>query len=235
MNKFQIAAMALDRVAKPGAKAVVKALDNVVESAPAVSKAAVERMAKVSDDWGWKGGKPGEVTGELLDNLEHNVRNATAEYTRTGKNFSQLQESIDLQRAAERQAFKQMERLKKKDPQHPVVQQYDYLRAIYKGSPKRAASHAITSGFGPFERANIPRKWTGKLTKAIGPIEKIDFSRLLNKNDGSYIGYSPSALAQELSKSMRTMSNAQQEVFVTMLPGWKGTLEELTQAARMLS
>jgi len=142
--------------------------------------AMIPKAAKAGDDWGWKGGKPGEASGaDYLDVLR--------EFGELGDDevgfVAQLLESkhASLRSAAE-------------DPR--------LLDRVYRG-------------FARMEKADIPRKWTGKAMNAV----------LQSK-----MPVSPNSL----SDLMRPMTNDQRETFLALLPEWTGSMDDLAAAARSL-
>ena len=155
-----------------------------------IKKAAVYAMsladnaddaARVADDWGWKGGKPGEITGtDYMQDL--NVK-----------------------------------------PEDLIPR----LRKSF-GDMKRDDADLLMQWFADMEDAGIPRRWTGKLAK-----------KLWNTPTGPNIPFddSQTGLAtyfQNVSDSMRPMTNDQRETFLALLPEWEGSLDELADAARSL-
>lgn len=58
--------MALDAIG--GADDVARAAGKAVKAPKAAAAKALDAIADTADDWGWKGGKPGEITGSIYKN-----------------------------------------------------------------------------------------------------------------------------------------------------------------------
>lgn len=125
---------------------------------------AIERLAKAAvkmvDDWGWKGGKKGEITG-------HKYKRALDAY-RSGKiTATDLDEKVLLP------AFKQFERAAASGK--PIAKRFNeevagerLLRNYAPNQPLTRQDMAdiaelMLEDFYILERSGIPRKWTGKL------------------------------------------------------------------------
>jgi len=160
----------------------------------------------VVDDWGWKGGKPGEVTaGELIKNHYGDV-NAYQDF---GNKI--LKSNSRLGDKARGMTF--------------------YMS---NGTTKKPQPYEIASYFvrllSSLEKAGIPRKWTGKLAADIDEYRYRAFSRTGSEEDY----YSIENLPMTISKNMEPLTNSQREKFVTLLPEYEGTLEELAKTVKLL-
>jgi hypothetical protein len=181
----------------------------------------VAKAVSKADDWGWKGGNPGELTG--------------GEYLRIMRGAeSQPSEWDTVSEEAFRTANKQLEDAKTAGK--PVGRLYE---TMYNGSlddgfsPGMArirATSIINRGFADLEKAQIPRSMTGKV-----------LPQMYNDN-GLNTFYTSSLLGNiplwdstnRLSVMLETMDDAQRENFLALLPEWDGYLDDLAEAARSL-
>lgn len=194
---------------------------DVPERLAALSK-MVSKPAKKADDWGWKGGKPGEVTGSELTSLSN--RRDVGRYREAvhGEKYKYAKEDKQALEEATKKAVKQVNALRKKDPEHPLVRSYDLYKNTYGASPRQAALQATVQHFQELERFGVPRRWTGKTVKAIDQTRRAG-------NAG--IGFSP----QNVAKAMEPMSDPQREMFLRILPSAKyETIEKTADIARGL-
>ena len=174
------------------------------KAAPVVS-GAVKKVAKAADDWGWKGGKPGEVTGGAMEK-------AKAKYYKT-KNFSDYE---DIYAKAGEQLTASLSR----KPNSPMAKYYG--TRVDEDYPAYNDAYNILNKFTALEQADIPRAWTGKVMNAI-----------IKKHGGKTYVAAPKE-AKTISDLMRPMTNAQRETFVKLYPEWEQSLEELAKAAKNL-
>ena len=182
------------------------------------------------DDWGWKGGKPGELTGgeymRALDDIE-------AEALRSTKKRFNIPENVEDYNpygGEEQRRFYETKRFNALDP---YVSQADrQLSKIYGGGLDTSDGTTVAMmGFDALEKADIPRKWTGRVYKALAegthPVDTLD--RLEDS-------------AQDISNLMRQMyvkgdpetTLAHRETFLSLLPQWTESLDDLAEAARSL-
>lgn len=194
-----------------------------VSVAPRV--AAVEKMVQKAPgaDWGWKGGKPGEVTG--------------GEYVNAlfGKQDPGVSRGIEK---TLRTAVKQLEKYSSSKPNAPISMVYSSIAGKgYKGAKQDAARYLYLQTFRPIERANVPREWTGKMANALLSPEmtRATAYRLLGDQTPSLDARGlTEALADAASNIMRPMTNAQRETFLQLLPRWTGSIETAASAAKKL-
>lgn len=210
-----LARIAYNMIAEGGEAVGKSAADDVLKAASKIADEGVE----VVDDWGWKGGKPGELTGgeftSKWDKLEEEAEEAT-------------RKALGLSKKAYSEAFDSDEAynlfLKNlSEKQHEMGDiAYEKLR--------RTANPYIleTSGYdAPFvmrefsilEKADFPREWTGKALPAIRAYQ------------GNFADLSAN-LVQNISNLMRPMTNDQRETFLALLPEWTESLDELAKAAK---
>ena len=172
-SRAKILGMALESLGRIGDEAV----EAVKPSKTAASK-AISGMADTADDWGWRGGKPGEATGtDYLDVLR--------EFDELGDDEVGFVTQL----------------LKSKYP------------AIRSAAEDPRLLDRVYRGFARMEKADIPREWTGKT---------------MNAALQSQIPVSPNFL----SDTMRPMTNDQRETFLSLLPEWTESLEDLADLAR---
>jgi hypothetical protein len=126
--------------------------EGLVKKAVPVAKKAVKAVTDRADDWGWKGGKKGEITGtEWMSS-------------------KRTQEGYEA-------AIQQIEK-----SNGPVTKKWiDYQRKANKGgrmtpaAAERQATSRIMGGFAALEKANIPRELTGKLLPHLD-LDRVKFS-----------------------------------------------------------
>lgn len=172
---------------------------------------AIEKLAKVADDWGWKGGKPGEVTGT----------NVVMQMS-LPKSPSRDQKLAQL-------TYRMYEQLEK--TKNPVIR--DEVMRIWESYGMNAAARDFAKKFYTLEKADIPREWTGKVLAALdNSLDKsgLEYNRLL----GYKYNRSADGLAKGISDLMRPMTNDQREAFLNLLPRWTGSLETAASAAKKL-
>jgi hypothetical protein len=171
-------------------------------------KAMLPKAAKAGDDWGWKGGKPGELTGgeyqKRLDDLYERYNYGE------GLDYERFQNAEDALRD---EMFDTLENQLAKSSS-------DIDKSLYNDFNDDMDKFAMDMS--TLEQADIPREWTGKVWPVIQ--KKLD-------NPFDYV---PPALAQQVSDAMRTLSNDQRKEFLDLLPEWTESLEDLANAVRML-
>jgi hypothetical protein len=188
---------------------------------------ALGAVAKKADDWGWKGGKPGEITG--------------TEYVQIVRNSDQAQ------KGTKRVTREALNRADKK-----FAEQTGYGRAFkdlyFGGNGRNSAAGErfnIASEFAKMEKADIPREWTGKLSKAIrGRLDTVGTTnpqyKGLYEDWGGTLQVPPKNLVPNdfyyvISDAMRPMTNDQRTVFLGLLSDWDDSLESLAKTVRNLA
>ena len=184
-------------------------------------------VAKVSDDWGWKGGKPGEITGGIYNEL----------YGKMG-GYGRLQSTDGLSEDAVRLITTSplsRDLTKSLSLDNAAISQL-------KNSPINAGTPNIgrvMDDFALLENADIPREWTGKIVSAFGGrvprngaegVDRLIGDIPVGRGTTSY----RDIVATKVSDIMRPMTNDQRETFLSLLPEWSGSLDELAEAARSL-
>jgi hypothetical protein len=193
-------------------------------------KEAVERLAqgvaRVADDWGWRGGKPGEMTGIGIQDA-----------------FVSGSDRIAL-----KQARKQLERHALERPNSEIAKNWSTLNDMFSYTDYIDEPTANLMGdFRRLEQAGVPREWTGRVLESLyrfgsgrvnSPglnLRRIGDTRVVGDAFGP-VGFSGIAkVADVVSDLMRPMSNAERDVFLTMLPRWSGTIDDLASTARRMA
>lgn len=163
----------------------------------------VSKPAKKIDDWGWKGGKPGEITGSQYFIEREKLK--IPEYLYTPQDW-------------DKKALNQVLSLKESDPIRSVFERRLINRLTYLPEDK-ATKHALDDtmmDFAMLELSGVPRKWTGKILRAIGGAADDQVS------------------VENISSLMRTMADSQREDFLRLLPRSKVPLETLAETVKRL-
>jgi len=236
MSKASILKMALEEIAR-GVKKVdlgdLTRKPNVAARVQAVTRMAGDASKKVAskvDDWGWKGGKPGEVTGKTWD----------ADVTKRWN---------DLAISTNARARKQLEKHAAKNPSSNIANNWKTLNQMLPESTYIDEPTAnILGDFDLLESADIPREWTGKVLNSLYEYgkQRIDSAafnlRIIGDTNipDTLALFGPSgksgivSVAEKVSNAMRPMTNDQRETFLALLPEWTESLEDLAKAARTI-
>jgi hypothetical protein len=189
-----------------GAEAGAKAsADDVMRAAGKIADEGVE----AADDWGWKGGKPGELTGgeyhKRLDNL-----------------YSRYDHSDEIDRARWRTAEDKLRDKLDFEIENQIAQSGNarLKKEFYENSS--GSNDDFATDMKELELAGIPREWTGK----VWPVLRTQVQRRYD--------LIPPTLAEKVSDAMRSMTNAQREDFLALLPEWSESLDDLANAVRTL-
>jgi hypothetical protein len=161
-------------------------------------------VARVADDWGWKGGKPGEVTGGMY------VGELNDAFKRLSKGNVNNPRWLEAETA--------------------IYEKYDpKIIAQIENSSNVALKNAFDDDIDAFmeqmktlEEADFPREWTGRAYPALRSQLQRPYDRI------------PPILAKQVSDIMRPLTKDQRETFVALLPDWSGSMDELAEAARSL-
>ena len=191
------------------------------KAAPMVAKTAKKAVKAVedkADDWGWKGGKPGELTGTAYSKVSHNLSDAMNPNTASGK--------LSIK------AKKQLDKLAERKPGNPIaeaygkeVQRYTEAKPTIGRNPfvdEKGVSMATSSvmrDFHHLEKADVPREYTGKIMSAFGgrlPKYHKVVARLMG-DDPTDTFYDPQVIADAVSSSMRGLNKEQRDTFLTLL------------------
>lgn len=197
---------------------------------------ALARIAKSGDDWGWKGGKPGEITGnQFVDFVKENspyVRGSSV-----NEMYSDAERAAEMDNAVgDSESYESfMDTVRKVKNQlskskHKVLVPYQVSDSL------TANDVARMTAFKQLEDLDVPRKWTGKIVAAIEEAPA-DPNRLLpnlrekvfGTND-DYIG----EILKNVVNYMRPMTEDQRGAFLQLLYRWTGTMEQAANAAKKL-
>jgi hypothetical protein len=162
-------------------------------------------VAKVADDWGWKGGKPGEVTAGSL----------RYDYGDLGKLGRQILESESPLGKAAREM--QTKGTGVEDPWQVGAHYKNTLALLEEADVPREWTGKITAV------ANDLIEGSG------GGAQR---AQMLLQNPRDF--FANKQLPTRLSRAMREMTNDQRETFLALLPEWSGSLDELAETARSL-
>lgn len=197
---------------------------------------AIRALAESADDWGWKGGKPGEITGgeyeralgkynQLVKYGDRDSPQALNLYKTLEDGAMQWYDSAlrgklgpDWKKKAEYYAgrFGDVDKLSKNNK---------LRQAFLRGTPGEYGlswldeASKISLRFATFEEFGVPREFTGQLFRAMPqPIHGPTFAN-----------------TTELVDAFKTLStNDQRETFLNLLPRWTGTMEQAASAAKRL-
>lgn len=178
------------------------------KAAPVVAKTAkkvVKAVEDKADDWGWKGGKPGEVTGTVY-------AKALKAYQKTG--------NYDAYRDVASKAEEQLTASLRRKPNSPMARHFG--TTIAEDLPAKYSATDVLHPIHALELADVPRAWTGKIANAI-----------VQKHGRKAYAAAPDQ-AKTISDLMRPLTNAQRDTFVKLYPEWDGSLEDLARAAKTL-
>jgi len=203
---------------------VLRAIANAAKNVSGVDADAIARMLPVVDDWGWKGGKPGELTGgEYVDAYRAASKKADAAASRDELSAPWLND-YELDQIRER-AFQNAI----SGPQAVVTKQLKKGSIPIDSDWPEENILRIMQDFADMERAGVPRAWTGKL---FTPLREYSYTKVkTTPKAAAFIGESA---IREVSDLMRPLTNDQRETFVSLLPEWDGSLEDLAEASKNL-
>lgn len=201
---------------------------------------AIGRLAKATKeaagDWGWRGGKPGEITGnEFVDFVKENapyVRGASIDETYANAvRMAELDNALGDYDSYEsfmdtvRQVKNQLSKSK-----HKALVPYQTSDSLTENDV------AVMTAFKQLEDLDVPRKWTGKIVAAIEEAPA-DLDRLLPNvqeemflTNDDYIG----EVLKNVANYMRPMTEDQRGAFLQLLYRWTGTMEQAANAAKKL-
>lgn len=176
-----------------------------------IAEDAAGALAKKADDWGWKGAKPGEISGTefmkrwivLPDELQNRILVRDAQIKLVNDTAKQFESASN--------DFK------------------DFLLKAYNiDVSKGAQSEANVFDFRKLmrdlrvlENAGVPRRWTGKMLKAVVKGKRID-----NLDDLYDM--------PKISEAMESLSEPQRKMFVGLFPSWEGEPDQLGEVVRVM-
>jgi hypothetical protein len=222
-------------MAKGADKAVPAVPTAKVAKQQAISRVAETPVAPATiDDWGWKGGKPGEISGDVM------YRDLTT--TRPGS--YDFHDQVDYLNNEVLDSFAR---------KYPNTDYAAYQKMATKGNavPNPDRLIDLVTGFKVAQEAGIPRAWTGKVmgaldskTREFWSADDIrDLSSVLkplsNADREAVVASIPTWTRSipELGtfiKQLSTLSASQQDTARSLLPEWYGTIDELINAAKTL-
>lgn len=182
----------------------------IVEGLGDAAREGLERLVKKADDWGWKGGKPGEITGGEYSRLVSRLQKEAHERAKAEHPASVLEMSNALFRNEYRPVMMAAKRQLQKSKDKSIAESVFFPEDV----------DSRMKMFEGLEMADVPREWTGKVLGAL----------LRSKFANQRIG----AVAPEISNLMRPMTNDQRQAFLNLLPRWTGTLDQAATAAKKL-
>lgn len=227
------------------------AYNMIAEGAEAGAKAsgddmlrAAERIAAKADDWGWKGGKPGEITAAKYWKEREAIKKmgdtAAAEVRLTA-----LDDKVRKQFAKSKSPYISGKKYSWVESQGP-----EYMMGL----------------FNELENANVPRKWTGKLVSSMletdpphllptylaKPMETMSdsarklyvelyprISKYFKEDDwaGNWDDWYENIVdtTADVARNVDSMPAGQRETFMSLLPEWTESLEDLVFAVKELS
>jgi hypothetical protein len=185
---------------------------------------ALQKMlpkAAKADDWGWKGGKPGELTGGEYTQALDSVESEALRETKKHFNIPEDVKDYNPYGGEKQRRFYETKRINAMDS---YVREADrQLSNLYPSGLDTDETTLAMMSFDSLEKAGIPREWTGRVYKALG--EDTHPVDILDRAEDS---------AQAISDNMRQLTNDQRETFLSLLPEWSGSIDDLAEAARSL-
>ena len=222
--------MAKDKIVRAG-----------VSMAREIAEDAAGAIAKKADDWGWKGGKPGEITGTDFMKRRNKIQKDVENYYQKKWGLSpddlkkdEYSEAFeDDVYGTETELFDEMvARIRDEKPEFTDFLSNTYGIDAWQGNAftNREGIEHLMRDFYKMEQAGVPRRWTGKLLTA---------GRQYAEQTGANVGRrNPSDLVSEVySKAptlMEDMTESQRQVFMQLLPTWQGSLDVLVDTVRIV-
>jgi len=234
MSKASILKMALEEIAR-GVKKVdlgdLTRKPNAAARVQAVTRMAADASKKVAskvDDWGWKGGKPGEITGlsftkQMADAYAGgNTKNVNALYKKARKQLGIPDEVADSVMVRKMYEFSDME-----SAGIPRA----YTGKIYKkiGDILTHANVASWVSHPKFIRGLDTPGITGMLSEQLKPLTHAQRLTAIDM-----LPTWPRSLDDlgKTAKEITKMTSDQKETFLSLLPEWTESLDSLYNAAK---
>lgn len=220
-----LARIAYNMIAEGGEAVGKSAADDVLKAASKIADEGVEGV----DDWGWKGGKEGEMSGrQYLSALQNNRR-------LIGTRYASGPDSV-LEKEALERGRKQLLSAAEKNKElgrifTTVVEKEKALAPKWKTleDVQDEVALRLNSVLASLEDANVPRSYTGKLAAGWWNAGA-NAAKWLPSSD--FQNYGAKAIPGKLSELLSGMTNDQRETFLAMLPEWTDSLDELAEMAR---
>ena len=209
-----------DMAAKPNVAARVQAVQRMLADAT--------EAAPKADDWGWKGAPEGrlsskDVMAALQDAREEAYLRVAA---RRGGDFdadSSYGDAAELIDEEMRLLPRNLGPILRQWHKGGILDDALFFRNQPNGYVDPSMIDNMAHSFENLEKADIPWEYTGKVYKAM--------NKFMGDVPPSERGITARE-AQRLSDLLRPMTDDQRETFLTMLPEWVDSLEELAEMAR---
>jgi hypothetical protein len=194
--------------------------------------AAIEKMLPKKtpvDDWGWKGGKPGEIDANMY--IDYTAR-------LNEPNYGGLSQKEILK--TDTQAHKQMTKLTGFDDlsDDEVSTIMDSLWVLQQEGIPRAYTGKVYKSL--LKRSDNDFESINDFVGSIGPEYSSLMSPMTNKQRTTFLEFidtNPTRNIDEAGNAvslMDSMTNEQRTTFLQLLPTWKGDLYKLANVARNL-
>lgn len=230
--------MALGAAGRVGGKIGSKLVRNIAEevgetvtskikkykpTAGAVSTGKVKKFTPGREpgwDWGWKGGKPGELTGS---DYVKEMYKAYPLYSISGTYPREFNKIINTAQ--------------------------DQLQNGTSWWKPYMGSDAIMESFYNLEKANVPREWTGKILNAVNGdaseyglffnnLQEVSdlMKPMSNKDREIFLSLIASRRLRNREELLRVLNlpEKEKEAFMSYLIDWDGTLDELFNIAKVV-
>jgi len=191
-----------------------------------VAERAVPQVAKAADpfaNWGWKGGKPGEITGSRYIPESNALYKTVVNYENQADaafNRGMTNEATRLDRLTEK-AYKELQKYDDK-----AIAQLESASRAGKFPTDWPDIGRTMSSFDRLEslpipngKLGLPRKLTGKVMHAFG---------------GDIPDEVDNATIIRIAKEIEAMTPSQLETMRVLANDWAGSVDDLLNAARML-
>lgn len=237
MARSKIALDALQAIL-PNAKRVD--LGDLTRPVTAARKEALKSMLpKVEnlDDWGWKGGKEGEITGNqwlaMLQDADDAAVETAAKERGALDEFGDVAEDFwDSEWATAR--YNDL----LGDAEYELADQVGkQLTSVLGNRPGFLQVRDAMSTFADMENANIPRRYTGKIYKGVRERIKSGIDGELKRvftPSGTFSFTEDTFDAQALANILEPMTHSERMEFLALYPEWVESLEDLVAAVRTL-
>lgn len=243
MSKGRVLKMALDEIVGGVKKVDLGDLTkkvNVSDRVEAVKRMlgdAGEAIAEKADDWGWKGGKEGEITG--------------TKWKRALDSYNAGRISANDYENVLKRAYGQFENAASRGK--PVGARLAELQRLYgygdgpvqkklanlEYEDRVGIAEQMLEDFYILEKAGVPRRLTGQLQPRLPELMRNNtYQHILRSNTSTKadvgIGDYARAFKETYGRYLSGMRPDQQETFLSLLPEWAGSLDELAEAARTI-
>ena len=202
-----LARIAYNMIAEGGEAAARSSGDDVLKAAAKIADEGV----KVADDWGWKGGKPGEITGrEYMRNLDIEPESL----------LPRLKKDFDVNGLDDADLLMNW---------FADLEEADVPR---KWTGKIAKKMWGSDSGIPLDDSNSGLLTVFKdISKYMRPMSNADRTTLVSMlpNWERTVSDLPSTV-----KALKTLSSDQRETFMSLLPEWSGSIDDLAELTRTI-